>query len=75
MRSLNPGDVIFHEGEQHAYLYVILFGKVLLESIIPGHGSMPVFTADPLMSLGGLVSHPLLDRKPVLPELLNPPNF
>jgi CRP-like cAMP-binding protein len=72
IRFLNPGDVIFHEGEQHAYLYVILFGKVLLESIIPGHGSMPVFTAESLDVIGWSSLTPVVRQKTSTARVVEP---
>ena len=60
---LTPGDVIFSEGEQHAYLYIILYGKVQLESIVPGHGVMPVFTAESLDVIGWSSLTPVVRQK------------
>lgn len=50
--SLEPGYVIFSEGDQHPNLYVILEGKVRMESFVPGRGSLPLFTAESLDVIG-----------------------
>lgn len=50
--SLEPGNVIFSEGDHHPYLYVVLEGKVRLESFVPGRGSLPLFTAETLDVVG-----------------------
>ncbi|MFU8826952.1 MAG: Crp/Fnr family transcriptional regulator [Brevefilum sp.] len=50
--SLEPGHVIFSEGDQHPYFYLVLEGKVHLESFVPGQGSLPLFTAESLDVLG-----------------------
>jgi CRP-like cAMP-binding protein len=50
--SLEPGNVIFSEGDQHPCLYVVLKGKVQLESFVPGRGSLPLFTAESLDVVG-----------------------
>ncbi len=46
VRLYENGEVIFSEGEQHPFLYIVLEGKVLLESLIPGRGLLPIFTAE-----------------------------
>jgi CRP/FNR family transcriptional regulator, cyclic AMP receptor protein len=46
--NFESGTILFTEGEQHPYLYVILEGKVRLESFVPGHGSLPLLTAESL---------------------------
>jgi len=72
IRFLNPGDVIFSEGEQHAFLYIILYGKVLLESIIPGHGILPVFTAESLDVIGWSSLTPVVRQKTSTARVVEP---
>jgi signal-transduction protein with cAMP-binding, CBS, and nucleotidyltransferase domain len=67
-----PGDIIFNEGEQHAYLYVILYGKVILESIIPGHGTLPVFTAESLDVIGWSSLTPVVRQKTSTARVVEP---
>ena len=50
--SFNPGNLLFSEGAQHPYLYVVLEGEVRLESFVPGRGTLPLFTAEALDMVG-----------------------
>ena len=50
--SYDTGKIIFHEGDQHPYLHVLLEGKVRLESFVPGRGSLPIFTAEGVDVIG-----------------------
>jgi CRP-like cAMP-binding protein len=63
IRSFKSDEIIFNEGEQHPYLYVILEGRVKMESIIPGHGSIPVFTAESLDVIGCSSLTPVVRQK------------
>jgi CRP-like cAMP-binding protein len=63
VRSFEAGTVIFNEGEQHNYLYIILEGCVTLESFIPGRGSMPIFTAESLDVIGWSSMTPVVRQK------------
>lgn len=57
------GDVIFSEGEKHPYLYVVLEGKVCIESYVPGYGSLPIFTAESLDVIGWSSMTPVVRQK------------
>ena len=46
------GEEIFAEGEQHPNLYIILDGKIGLESIVPGHGPLLISTTESLDVIG-----------------------
>ena len=61
--SLEPGNVMFSEGDQHPYLYVVLEGKVRLESFVPGRGSLPLFTAESLDVVGWSSLTPVVRQK------------
>jgi CRP/FNR family transcriptional regulator, cyclic AMP receptor protein len=50
--SFDSGTILFSEGEQHPYFYIILEGKVRLESFVPGRGSLPLLTAESLDVIG-----------------------
>ena len=63
IRSFEKGDVIFSEGEQHPYLYIILEGRVGLESYVPGHGSLPILTAESLDVIGWSSLTPVVRQK------------
>ena len=61
--SFNTGDILFSEGEQHPILYILLEGKVLLESFVPGHGIMPIFVAESLDVVGWSSLTPMVRQK------------
>ena len=63
LRSFEDGEVIFNEGDQHPYLYVVLEGKVCLESFVPGRGSLPIFTAESLDVVGWSSLTPVVRQK------------
>jgi signal-transduction protein with cAMP-binding, CBS, and nucleotidyltransferase domain len=63
IKSFNTDEVIFSEGEKHSYLYVILEGKVQLESYVPGRGSLPYFTAESLDVIGWSSLTPVVRQK------------
>jgi CRP/FNR family transcriptional regulator, cyclic AMP receptor protein len=63
VRLYENGEVIFSEGEQHPFLYIVLEGKVLLESLIPGRGLLPIFTAESLDVIGWSSMTPVVRQK------------
>jgi len=63
VHSFNTGIVIFSEGEKHPYLYIILEGKVQLESFVPGRGSLPHLTAESLDVIGWSSLTPVVRQK------------
>ncbi len=72
IRSFGTDQIIFNEGEQHPYLYVILDGRVLMESIIPGLGTMPVFTAESLDVIGWSSLTPVVRQKTSTARIIEP---
>ncbi len=72
MRAFEIGDTIFTEGEQHNFLYVILEGKVSVESYIPGRGSLPIFTAESLDVIGWSSLTPVVRQKTGTVKVLAP---
>lgn len=62
--SFDSGQVIFQEGDQHPYLYIVLEGKVSLESSVPGYGIIPIFTAEALDVIGWSSLTPVVRQKP-----------
>lgn len=63
LQAFDKGTVLFSEGDQHPYLYVILEGKVRLESFVPGHGLMPILTAESLDVIGWSSLTPVVRQK------------
>lgn len=62
-RFFDAGEKIFSEGEKNPYLYVILEGKVRLESYVPGRGSLPYLTAESLDVIGWSSLTPVVRQK------------
>lgn len=63
VRFIEAGEKIFSEGEKNPYLYVILEGKVRLESYVPGRGSLPYLTAESLDVIGWSSLTPVVRQK------------
>ena len=63
VRLFDASDVIFSEGEKNPYLFVILEGKVRLESYVPGRGSLPYLTAESLDVIGWSSLTPVVRQK------------
>lgn len=72
IQSYTVGDVIFSEGEQHPFLYVLLDGKVRLESFVPGHGMLPIFTAESLDVIGWSSLTPVVRQKTGTARVIEP---
>lgn len=63
VRFIEAGEKIFTEGEKNPYLYVILEGKVRLESYVPGRGSLPYLTVESLDVIGWSSLTPVVRQK------------
>ena len=61
--SLNKGEVIFSEGDQHPFMYIVIEGKVRIESFVPGRGSIPILTAESLDVIGWSSMTPVVRQK------------
>lgn len=61
--SFDAGSIIFNEGDQHPYLYIVLDGMIRLESFVPGLGSVPIFTAESLDVVGWSSMTPVVRQK------------
>jgi len=70
--SLAPGKVIYREGEQHPYLHVVLEGEVQLESFVPGHGSLPLLTAESLDVIGWSSLTPIVRQMTSTATVMSP---
>lgn len=71
-RTFETDDVLFTEGEQHHYLYIVLDGKVQLTSYVPGQGSVPMFTAESLDVIGWSSLTPVVRQKTSTARVLEP---
>lgn len=63
IRSFEQGEIIFTEGEQHPYLYIILEGQICLESFVPGYGTLPILKAESLDVIGWSSLTPVVRQK------------
>jgi CRP-like cAMP-binding protein len=72
VRTFEAGEVLFTEGEQHPYLYVILEGKIQLESFVPGRGSLPTLTAESLDIIGWSSLTPVVRQKTSTARVIEP---
>lgn len=61
--SFTKGNVIFEEGDKHSFLYIILEGKVRLESFVPGRGNISILTAESLDVIGWSSMTPVVRQK------------
>ena len=52
LRTLEKGEVLFHEGDREDYLYILLEGQVVLEVEVPTRGQVLVYTAEILDIIG-----------------------
>ncbi len=63
VRLFEPGEIVYSEGEQHPYTYIILEGKVCLESYVPGRGILPILTLESLDVVGWSSMTPVVRQK------------
>lgn len=62
--SVEQGEIIYSEGCQHGYLYIILDGRVQVESYVPGYGLLPIHFSDPLDVIGWSSLTPVVRQNP-----------
>lgn len=62
--SCEPGKIIYNESDQHPFFYVVLKGRICLESFVPGLGSLPIHTAESLDVLGWSSLTPIVRQMP-----------
>lgn len=70
--SFDSGTILFTEGEQHPYFYIILEGKVRLESFVPGRGSLPILTAESLDVISWSSLTPVVRQKTSTARVIAP---
>lgn len=63
IRQVSQGELLFHEGDREDFMYVILEGQVNLESYVPSHGQLFIYTADPLDILGWSSMTPVVRQR------------
>ncbi|HEX2980857.1 MAG TPA: Crp/Fnr family transcriptional regulator [Anaerolineaceae bacterium] len=52
LRQVDAGEVLFHEGEKIDFMFLVLEGQFAIEIFVPNHGSVRIFTAEPLDVFG-----------------------
>jgi CRP/FNR family cyclic AMP-dependent transcriptional regulator len=63
IRTMNGGEIVFNEGDSDNCLFVILEGEVEITTHIPGHGSVQIYTAEPLDIIGWSVLTPVVRQR------------
>ena len=63
IREVPQGELLFREGDREDFMYVILEGQVNLQSYVPSHGFLYIYTADPLDILGWSSMTPIVRQR------------
>jgi len=63
IREVPQGELLFHEGDREGYMYIILEGQVSLQSYVPSHGFLYLYTAEPLDILGWSSMTPVVRQR------------
>ena len=72
IREVPQGELLFHEGDREDYMYIILEGQVSLQSYVPSHGMLYIYTADPLDILGWSSMTPVVRQRTATGCALSP---
>lgn len=52
LRSVDPGEELFREGDQQDFIYIVINGRVALEIFVPGRGRQRILSVEPLELFG-----------------------
>ncbi len=63
IREVPQGELLFNEGDREDFMYIILEGQVSLQSYVPSHGLLYIYTADPLDILGWSSMTPIVRQR------------
>jgi len=63
LRHLDPGEVLFNEGDSEDGLYIMLEGLVQIEAHVPGHGVLKLHSAEPLDIIGWSALTPVVRQR------------
>lgn len=72
LRRADPGEVLFEEGAKEDYLYILLEGEVAVDILVPTHGNIRIFTAEPLDIIGWSAVTPLVRQRTAAAHVLLP---
>jgi CRP/FNR family transcriptional regulator, cyclic AMP receptor protein len=63
VHQLDPGDILFNEGDREDSLYVLLDGRMALEVEVPTRGHVTVYTAEMLDIIGWSSMTPVVRQR------------
>lgn len=63
-KSAEQDSIIYDDGGQHGYMYIILSGRIQIESTFPGYGFLPIHFAEPLDVIGWSSLTPVVRQNP-----------
>ena len=63
LKTFEPGDELFREGDKEDYLYIVLEGRVAIEIYVPARGRMRLFTAEPMDVVGWSSVTPVIRQR------------
>jgi len=71
VHSFQKGDVVFREGERKDRFYILLTGQVSIETHIPNHSDVKIFTAEPLDIIGWDSLTPIVRQRTSTAQVLS----
>ncbi len=63
LREVETGDVLYKEGDQQDFLYIVLAGRVASDIQVPGRGRVRLYTVEPMDVLGWSGITPVLRQR------------
>jgi CRP-like cAMP-binding protein len=63
LRTVQPSEILFSEGDLEDYLYFVLDGKIAIEMTVPGQGKALVSTLEPFDPLGWSSVTPVIRQR------------
>jgi CRP/FNR family transcriptional regulator, cyclic AMP receptor protein len=63
IRLVQPGEILFHEGDRADFIYVVLSGQIQVENYIPSKGNHAVTFAEPLDVIGWSCLTPIVRQR------------
>jgi CRP-like cAMP-binding protein len=72
LRQVEAGEVLFREGDEEDYLYVVLEGRVALDIFVPGRGRVRIYTAEPMDVVGWSSVTPVVRQRTATARVILP---
>jgi len=60
---LEPGEILFNEGDQIGDVFLVLEGQIAVENLVPGFGAVRITTAEALDVLGWTTLTPMVRQR------------